>query len=354
VSLEVFGAIVLLSMAAASHILQDSVIRQQSPLAMFSAIAKWIHGVNESIATRTNISSRRILQVEIVGVPAFGFTMIQIGEYAAAFATWLFLTIVVVAKICNWQNISAYLRGLLVFLAIIGGIVLITITNLKRDDEPWSNLQKLGAVVNTAFPATVEAGVIRSSSDTVTGLWLMESTTKCLLVPIDEFLFIRATNATPSPRTIVRYQVDSRSDWSWTWRTLTRIDLRDGYTVETIQPNPNNPHRTGGTMNIPGVFRIGFVPSSLDYKNSAVMIFDLFDLTIGGRVLPSQATATGWTAFKYAGFSRGTLRITIEDNTGKTYSSVTAFPNATLPENVTPHIIGVQGYVDTSACEIYK
>ena len=76
-------------------------------------------------------------------------TLIQLGEYALAVGCWLILAIIWVSKAFAWKGEwgrprrNTFLKVSNVILALVTCIVLITWTNIKRQDDYWTALQKL-------------------------------------------------------------------------------------------------------------------------------------------------------------------------------------------------------------------
>jgi hypothetical protein len=145
-SSQVIGAVVLTIMGVVFHFLQED-----NPLAMFSSFAHWLREFNERFAEWSGISKQWIVKAEIGGLFFFGLGMMQIGEYAIAVGCWVILAFIGVSKALDWDGvpgrdgraIAMLLKLGLVILVVVACVFLITITNLRRDDEPWSNLQKL-------------------------------------------------------------------------------------------------------------------------------------------------------------------------------------------------------------------
>jgi len=108
-----------------------------------------VGGFNAWIAAKFHTSRERIVQVELGGLFALGFTLMQIGEWAASVACWVTLTCIFFAKLMAWEGVRGQ-KGLTAFLRISGAVgviagcvVLVAITALhKPENEPWSNLQK--------------------------------------------------------------------------------------------------------------------------------------------------------------------------------------------------------------------
>jgi hypothetical protein len=105
---------------------------------------------NTWIAAKLHTTRERIVQIELGGLFALGFTLMQIGEWAASVASWVLLACIFFAKALAWEGIegqkglTALLRFSGAFGAIAVCVLLVTITDLhKPDNEPWSNLQKL-------------------------------------------------------------------------------------------------------------------------------------------------------------------------------------------------------------------
>src|SRR2546426_1071315 len=68
-----------------------------------ASLYRRLRQINEGIATRLNISARRVVSVEIGVLVSFGFTMIQVDEYAAAVASWTVVGIIWLAKVGHWE-----------------------------------------------------------------------------------------------------------------------------------------------------------------------------------------------------------------------------------------------------------
>lgn len=109
-----------------------------------------IGGFNAWIANKFNTSRKRVFQVEIGGLIAFGYTQMQISEWAAAVFCWFALGFILLIKALAWDGVrgqrglTSLLRLAMSFGAVAVSVVLVMITVLhKPENEPWSNLQKL-------------------------------------------------------------------------------------------------------------------------------------------------------------------------------------------------------------------
>ncbi len=105
--------------------------------------------VNEWLAKRFNTTHRAILTIEIGVVAGFGFTMMQIGEHLVAIMIWLLLCALWISKIfpgdldLKNHGLAILEKVLQTFAALAICAVLIVITDVRRGNDPWSNLMKL-------------------------------------------------------------------------------------------------------------------------------------------------------------------------------------------------------------------
>jgi hypothetical protein len=118
--------------------------------AVLAAASKRIGNINSAIAKTFNTTRETVFRFEVGGLFAFGFTMMQIGEWAASVACWVALAIILFVKALAWSGIkgqrvwTVFLRGLFCVFSIAVSVLLITVTYLRKPEtEPWSNLQKL-------------------------------------------------------------------------------------------------------------------------------------------------------------------------------------------------------------------
>src|ERR1700744_5710341 len=71
------------------------------------AITAMVHRIgdfNTWSAAKLHTTRERIFQAEIGGLLAFGFTMMQIGEWAVAVACWMLLGFILAVKILAWSG----------------------------------------------------------------------------------------------------------------------------------------------------------------------------------------------------------------------------------------------------------
>jgi hypothetical protein len=133
------GASVLVCMGIVFHFLQDGQL-----LATVSWLLRPLRALNDSIAAFLKTSTWRVLFVEILG---FGFTMIQIEEYAVAVLAWVALAVLWTRHIsqaeASKRRFGAVGKFFQAVFALLICILLATITNIRRDEKPWSNLEKL-------------------------------------------------------------------------------------------------------------------------------------------------------------------------------------------------------------------
>src|SRR5215469_42498 len=64
-----------------------------------------VRDVNLWLAGKFQTSTKRILQVETGGLFVFGFTAMQIGEWAAAVGIWVLLAILLSWKAWRWDGV---------------------------------------------------------------------------------------------------------------------------------------------------------------------------------------------------------------------------------------------------------
>jgi hypothetical protein len=105
---------------------------------------------NTYIAGKLKTTQQWIFNFEVGGLLFLGFTLMQIGESAAAIICWVILAFILIAKSLTWEGIkdrewgTRILKGVMTFGSLALCVVLITITSLRKPDtEPWSNLQKI-------------------------------------------------------------------------------------------------------------------------------------------------------------------------------------------------------------------
>jgi len=115
-----------------------------------AAASARLGSINEAIARKFNTNREIVFRFEVGGLSALGFTLMQIGEWAAAVACWVLVGAVLFIKALAWKGISERKR-LTVFLRAISSVgalglsvLLIMVTTLRKPEtEPWTNLQKL-------------------------------------------------------------------------------------------------------------------------------------------------------------------------------------------------------------------
>ena len=139
------------------------------------SVAQWIQRVNDRLAGWLHLPVQWMLKAEVAGLLGIGATMIQLTEYALAVMCWIVLTVIWISKaIASKRNTLPKTSSVLLALATC--TVLIAWTDIKRDDQDWSNLQKfwpsnnlkvLTVVNNKEFESgTVIEGILWSSSYT--------------------------------------------------------------------------------------------------------------------------------------------------------------------------------------------
>ncbi len=135
---------VFLGMGIVFHLLQEGL----APLSLLAPFWFRLQNINQWLAIKFRTSARRVLQAELL---ALGFTLMQIGEWAAAIACWVLLGFTSFAKALGWGSVKdkdnekspLLLRLFSAAGALVLCVLLIAITDLRKPDtEPWSNLQR--------------------------------------------------------------------------------------------------------------------------------------------------------------------------------------------------------------------
>ncbi len=106
-------------------------------MAMFRSLANAFKDFNNRIVRRSGFSSKVVVGFEVTGLLGFGGLMLDLEIYCIAVAAWVAVGIIAVAKICEWQTTSRFLRFAAIIAAIIVCTLLITATNIKRGDNAW-------------------------------------------------------------------------------------------------------------------------------------------------------------------------------------------------------------------------
>src|SRR5712691_2260682 len=70
-----------------------------------SSSSSQLRGINQEIAGWFNLSTQWLLGVEISALIFFGFTMIQVDEYAVAVSCWVILAVIWVSKAFDWDGV---------------------------------------------------------------------------------------------------------------------------------------------------------------------------------------------------------------------------------------------------------
>lgn len=116
------------------------------------ALARSLHALNVWLAQKFGISpewSGRFFKIEVGVLLGGGATMIQLGEYAFAVVFWIILAMIWVSKILDWRTIGggprriAIVKGINIVMALAIVATMIVWTNIKRDEQDWTALQKL-------------------------------------------------------------------------------------------------------------------------------------------------------------------------------------------------------------------
>src|ERR1700723_3531763 len=123
--------------------MQDG-LQRDNPVSMLTPIIRAVRTVNEWIAEKFGTTTTRILQIEIGTFLALGLAMLSIEEYAAAVACFVLVAVVWIAKaldgIIERQPIIVFIQIVHAVFALIICVLLITITDVRKDDKSWSNL----------------------------------------------------------------------------------------------------------------------------------------------------------------------------------------------------------------------
>jgi hypothetical protein len=168
----------------------------------FFVLWQRLRKINESIAATLKTTSWHVLQLEILG---FGFTMIQIGEYAAAVACWVVLAILWVRMVSDVKSdvhlFGSFGKFIHSGFAVAICVLLITITNLHRDDKNWSNLQKIWKPKPPAFAIGIDDQFM---SYPLTYWWTVDRGQLC---GIKVVLFLRLVNLQASPTSISHFEI---------------------------------------------------------------------------------------------------------------------------------------------------
>jgi hypothetical protein len=82
----VVGICTLMFMGIVFHFLQED-----NPLAMFSSVADQLRSFNKWVSEAFGFSETWLVRFEIGALAAFGFTLMQIGEWVGAITCWVLL-----------------------------------------------------------------------------------------------------------------------------------------------------------------------------------------------------------------------------------------------------------------------
>lgn len=225
---QVAGSALLALIGALFQFLQEDKL-----LANFSSISMLLRAINESLATRFNIPSQWIVNAELGGLFFFGLGMMQIGEYAVAVVCWAILTFIGMLKAVAWKGAGN--SGLHAFLRVFSfaGVMflcayMIAITNLRRGDELWSNLQKLGHK-NDVLTINYQQSFVNMNRDFFHSLyyWVSYPTLQGRVIsPVAVMTYLDITNMSPHPETIRTYSLSIHTRHC-DWISLIPIDFRN-------------------------------------------------------------------------------------------------------------------------------
>ncbi|HVP56216.1 MAG TPA: hypothetical protein VMU45_14595 [Candidatus Eisenbacteria bacterium] len=156
------------------------------------AFAKSIPGrfqsINEWIAEKTNSSVERVVQVELVSLLGIGWTMIQIEEFSLAILAFIVFAVIAMTQLVIWpgirgsKEITVVLKCFSTVILLLISAFFIVVTIERREDRPWSNIQKLWI---KKAPATASAPIVdigpeptlESLFNTEMGYWRFTVTT---------------------------------------------------------------------------------------------------------------------------------------------------------------------------------
>jgi len=223
--------------------------------------------------------------------------------------------------------------------------------------EPVTPTEHAAGPSPEPFSVAVEVRIISPGSGTFSGFWVQSGDQQnCVLIPIDDLLFLRVTNAQPIPKTVIDYAVEDKIDGRW--HLLKRLNLAAGYAIwASNTKGPSSSSRVGAVVNFPSfadsTYMVHF-PAFVDpayLVQSAVVEFPSFDALIGGRTLAQGETVRGWSGFQYSQRIGKEVRVRITDELGKTYTVAAITPKGDeTVEGVAPHTMTISGYSDTSRC----
>lgn len=231
------GAFIFTFMAMFFFFLQEA--KSLALLPSLSSRWSWLQKINQWLASRFHTSTQVVLRVEIGALLAFGFTLMQVGEWAAALVCWVLFGFILFAKALTWDGIpghkqfTPFLRLVYAAGALTLCVLLITITDLRKpEDEPWSNLQKLWEHTSP-FSMRITAAAINFPT------WVLKETrahpnVRFCVAPIIAETFL--TNETNSWSMISDFHVEAM-DAQGTWQMLRVID-----TSAPVYAGPNLHH----------------------------------------------------------------------------------------------------------------
>ncbi|MBZ5631238.1 MAG: hypothetical protein LAO06_20485 [Acidobacteriia bacterium] len=281
---------------------------------------------NEAVAAKLRVPVGLVAGLQIGAPLGFGFTMIQVEEYAAAVFFWVVLALVLVARIIGRPSDPKHpvrtiiTRICLGFSAIGFSVLLITWTNIKRSDRPWSAFPrpKLVAISkpestperSEPFNVACESIFFASSTDKISLFWIViegGAPSATIKVPLSAMCYLRLVNLQSVSSVLNELNVEAETiDGQW-----IRLATLEGGNVFFVPFDPQDPKETP-------LFK-------------RAMLFEMvpFDLLVRGRALAPRETVRGWIYLIYPRKDppkrvTGKLRFTVSDTTGATYKQSTA------------------------------
>ncbi len=307
---QIIGCAVLAAMGIVFHLFQED-----NPMGMFSSISKFFQFINEWLSSVTGIAPQWIASAEFGTLFFFGLGMMQIGEYAVAIACWVLLAFIAASRVLCWKGAVLRCFG---FIAILFLCVLaITVTNLKRGEEPWSNLQKLRhrelvvpAVGGAPFSVRIERAIDQKP---ITFFWIMNPGMG--LCPAEVGLFLSITNLQQRAAMISELTVEVRDGNKWVPLPHVHFEPNNQLYVERFSVFPPN--------------MAGHVKT------------DVLEHLIVNKTIQPYAPSRGWMFFDNPLQHEVTvLRVTVIDTLGSAYTSDPLIPTLGGIQGVTFTVVG--------------
>ncbi len=184
-----------------------------------------VSDLNIWLAQKFNTKRETILRIELGGLLASGFTLMQVGEYMGAIACWVALGFLLFAKAIAWNAPNKIAKFCIATLVFAVPVLLITITSLRKpDDEPWSNLQKLW---QQKLKVSIEMSSLVTNG-AVSNLWLSDDSS--FVCPLTTLAQVYLTNDESRWVTITRIYVEGL-DNNGDWKKLKIIRTQDSSSI---------------------------------------------------------------------------------------------------------------------------